>query len=383
MDKSFQIDVENEYLKIDKKWLQLHYLTTVGVVVLAFILEALIGRVLYLTGEINTTITIYLLKFFVLPSVINLVFLFIGYKVIHSSRISQNTKIFTVSLFLVAICFLISIVHSVFTSLYFIFAIPILLTAVYGNYKLSAVTGTLSIAALIISELFIKWDADKVSVFESGIRLSNFLISVFVLMAFFAISMIVIYFERAKNTASRKKDQERYKLRQRIMIDELTGINNRISFRNEISDMENDSSDNTYIFVMIDLDNFKSLNDKYGHVQGDNCLIEFSRILKEKTGSAIPFRYGGDEFSILFKNSKINQVFKICEQIQHAFKLINMNKKSDCPVTASFGIASYSKGMSPSKLITNSDEAMYLSKAQKNMITVYNNSSSGNFIVGD
>jgi diguanylate cyclase (GGDEF)-like protein len=378
MYKSFQIDVEDEYYKIDKKWLRLHYFTTIGLVLIAFLLESIIGRILYLTGEISTTITIYLLKFFIMPTLINSVLIFIDYKVIHTSRISQNTKIYTVSLILVAICFLISIVHSAFSSLFFIFAVPILLTSIYGIYKLSTITGTLSISALIISELFIKWDMDKVSVFESGIRLGNFLISVFVLMAFFAISMIIIYFEKAKNAASMKKDLERHSLRQRIQIDELTDINNRIAFRNEISKMEEDGSDNTYIFVMIDLDNFKSLNDKYGHVEGDNCLIEFGRILKEKSGSAIPFRYGGDEFSILFKNSTIDEVIKICEQIQHATKSINTNVKTDNQVTASFGIASYSKEMSPSTLISNSDEALYLSKKQKNMITVYKDSSSDN-----
>ena len=374
MDKSFLIEIENEFKKIDKKWLSLHYLISVSVVILALVLECFIGRIMYITGEINTTIPIYIMKFLVIPSLLNAVCILINYKVIHSSRISQDSKIFTVSLLFVANCFIIFTVHSAFTALFFIFAVPILLTAIYGNYKLSTVTAIFSITALVVSELLIPWDIDKVSVMENGIRLGNFLISVFILMFFFVVSLVIIYFERQKNAAGLQKEMERYKLQQRLKIDDLTGINNRIAFRNAINDMEEDTSENTYIFVMIDIDNFKHLNDSLGHVAGDNCLIEFGKILKENSGDAIPFRYGGDEFSILFNNSTINRVIKICERIQRDFKSIHMNMKTDLSLTASFGVASYSNEMAPSTLIINTDKALYQSKSVKNTITVYNDS---------
>ena len=206
MDRSFLREVEEEYKNIDKKWLYLHYLTTIAIVALAFILECFIGLVLYYTDEINTTRPLYFIKFLIIPSLINAGCLFIEYRVMNSIRVSQDSKIFTVSLSLVVIFFIIFTVHSAFISLYFIFTISILLTAIYANYKLTTITAILSLASVISSELFIQWDTDKISVLENGISLSNFLISLFVLISVFLISLVIIYFEKAKNAASLQKE---------------------------------------------------------------------------------------------------------------------------------------------------------------------------------
>ncbi|MDA3938209.1 MAG: GGDEF domain-containing protein [Spirochaetia bacterium] len=370
MEKSFLREVEEEYRDIDNKWLNLHYQTTIAVVVLVFIFECLIGILLYYTNEINTTIPLYLVKYLIIPSTINMVCLFIEYKVVHSSQISQNSKIFTVSLSLVFIFFIVYMVHSDFLSLSFIFAFSVLFTIIYGNYILTILSAILSLISIISSELLIHWNSDKVSVLRDGISLSNFLISLFVLISFSLISLVIIYFERVKTTASLQKDMERFKLRQKLQIDELTGINNRIAFRNAMEEMEKDSCNNTYIFVMIDLDNFKLINDSLGHVAGDNCLIEFSSILKKNCANAMPFRYGGDEFSILFKNTPMEKVLESCKNIQKEFKSNDQVVKSELPLSVSFGVASYECGTAPSRLITNSDKALYQSKTVKDKITV-------------
>jgi diguanylate cyclase len=142
--------------------------------------------------------------------------------------------------------------------------------------------------------------------------------------------------------------------------------------------MEEDKSDSTYVFVMVDIDNFKLLNDSLGHVIGDQCLIEFGKILKESCGNAIPFRYGGDEFCILFRNNTVSEAVEICKRIQNNLKTININGKTDLPLTASFGVASYTGDIAPSKLIINTDKALYESKILKDTITVFKDSFNGN-----
>lgn len=370
MDKYIQKEIENEFEKIERKWLNIHFYISVTVVVLSCVLECFIGQLLFATGEIHITIPIYIIKFLLLPTLVNGICILIGYLVIQNNHKTQNFKKITISLLFVANCFIIFTVHGTFTALFVIFMFPILLTAIYGNYKLSVITAFASISALLISELLISWDGDKVNVLEDGIRLGNFLISVFVLFFSFVVSIVIIYFERKKNAAGLQKDMERFKLRQTVLMDELTGINNRIAFRNAIDEMERNSSESTYIFVMIDIDNFKQLNDNLGHVAGDNCLMEFADILKKNSSpTAIPFRYGGDEFSILFKNSALNEVIQICEQIQEDFR--KNNTKIELPITASIGIAKYQYKTVPSKLITNADKALYQSKITKGRITVF------------
>jgi diguanylate cyclase len=371
MDKSLKTEIEIEYKKIDRKWLYLHFYASVGLVVFAFILECFIGRLLYVTGEISISIPKYLMKFLILPSLFNIFLIAINYFVIQSGKIDQDIKINTVSSIYVIHCFVIFTVHGTFSALFFMFSAPILLTAIYGKYKLSSFIAFISIVSLIVSELFIPWDLDKINVMESGIRLGNFIISIVVLIFFYIVSMVIIYFEREKHLAGLQKELERYRLRKRLLKDDLTGVGNRIAFRDIIDEMEADTSGSHYVFVMIDIDNFKFLNDNLGHVAGDECLIDFAGILKENCRKGTPFRYGGDEFSLLFKNSSINQVVQCCERIQKEFKSIPVNNRADFQCTLSFGIASYTGNMTPSQLIINSDSALYQSKINKNTITVY------------
>ena len=166
---------------------------------------------------------------------------------------------------------------------------------------------------------------------------------------------------------------EKHELVQKLKIDELTGVYNRSAFRDELNKMIKDESDNTYAFVMIDIDNFKLINDTHGHITGDQCLIAFSELLVEHCEDALPFRYGGDEFCILFKNVSINTVTEICKKIQKDFKDLFIAKIKDLELTASFGVAPYKKNMSVSKLLFNTDKALYRAKNTKNAIHVYEN----------
>lgn len=372
MDRSFLKEVEDEYRKIENNWLNLHYQITFAAVLFIFFLECLLGILMYHTNEIHTTIPLYLIKYLLFPSAVNIGCLFIEYTIMHSSRFSQNFKTYTVSISLFFIFSIVYMVHNAFLSLYFIFAISILLTAIYANYRLTTLTAILSLISISSSELLIKWDSDKISVLEDGISLGNFLLSLFILISFLTVSLIIIYFERAKSTASLHKEMERFQLRKKIQVDELTGIKNRIAFRYSMEEMENDSDNNKYIFVMIDIDNFKLLNDSLGHLVGDKCLIGFSSVLKKNCGDAIPFRYGGDEFSLLFKNNTMKQVLNTCENIQRDFKSEIQIVKSKLPISISIGVARYECGTAPSTLISNSDIALYQSKIVKDKITVFN-----------
>ncbi len=374
MDRDLEKEIKLEYQKINEKWLHLHFLISTGLVLLALILEIVIGRLLYLSGYIRIPITEYLLRALVLPTAFSLILISLAGFVLHRKRVAPIVKSYTVSLVLVAVCFIIFTVHTVFTALFYIFALPILLTAIYGRYRLSALTSVSSILALIISELFIRWDPYSSRITNDVIRLGNFLISIVTLLFFSLVSLIIIYFEKQKGQAGLHKEMERFHLLKRLEVDELTGLNNRMAFRNTITEMKMDGWKNSYTFVMIDLDNFKQINDTLGHVAGDKCLAEFGEILRRHCGEALPFRYGGDEFSLLFKNSSIEETLETCDRIRLEFNTLANAFAVPVPVSVSMGLAQYSRGMSPHDLIRNSDAALYQSKKSKNRITLYSKS---------
>lgn len=157
------------------------------------------------------------------------------------------------------------------------------------------------------------------------------------------------------------------------ITDSLTGLYNRLKI-DEILDYEIKQSkrykhDLSLIFA--DIDNFKIINDTFGHDKGDQVLIEISKILKNNLRDTDSIgRWGGEEFVIICKKTDKNRAFIIAEKIrkiieQHDFTTGNKQ-------TASFGIAEYIDGDDRRNLTTKADSAMYKAKQlSKNVVIIY------------
>lgn len=378
-EHSIVVEIQNEYKKINNRWLQLHYKTFISLVVFAFLFEIIAAVTFYFSGNIEISLMRYVLKYILSPLIANSVFTVVGIWVIRFSNFTQKMKTYSISLLFVGVCFVFYTVHIIFASLYLVFFAPILLTIVYGDFILTTITASVSIIIKIITELFITWDPDKINPLSSSLEFTNFIISTFILLGLYCISIVVIHFEKEKNEASIKKEIEHYELKQKLIIDELTNIYNRTALRNAFEEISDDESDNFYIFAMIDLDDFKIINDSFGHQYGDRFLSEFGTILKNNCQiNATPFRYGGDEFCILFKNTPMDKVLNICKNIQHDLKKNAGTISSSLQLTISIGIAHHKKGMPPKQLLRNTDVALYHSKVSKNSICVFDSETMAN-----
>ena len=263
--------------------------------------------------------------------------------------------------------------NSIFNSLYLIFAIPILMTIVYNDYWLTSCTAILSIIAKIVSEAFITWDPDREHFMASGLGIANFILSIFILLSFCVMSIVVIYFERKKDEANIQRELERYELKERVQIDELTGIHNRICLNNRFRMMEEEknSEQSHYIFAIMDMDNFKQVNDTMGHAAGDKCLQSFSVILNRICSEGETYRFGGDEFCLVFKNFPLEKVCNTCKQLQDSFAQMVNVEYAQIPLSLSIGIAEYTSGISTHRLFRNADAALYKAKVQKNRIALW------------
>ena len=364
-------EIEKEYTKIDQRWMRLHFYTFVALVLIGFGFELVIGILWLQTEAVEISTGRYIFKYIMTPLVLNLLLVLAGFLVIRSGRVGQRKKAYVISLLFVGSCFVFYVVHSIFYVLFMMFTVPILLTVVYSDYKLTTITAAISVGLKMVSELFVVWDTDKVNPLSSALGINNFAIFIFLFVIFYFVCIIVIRFQKAKIAAGIKKEIEYYQVRQKLNIDDLTGIYNRTGLRKAFHNMERNAGKSTYIFVMVDIDDFKKLNDSFGHVKGDRCLQEFAVILKNNCGEGgMAFRFGGDEFCILFKNVDLPGVKKICKQIQEDMK--NSMISATCiPMTASFGIETYQEQMTVSQLLKNTDMAMYRAKAEKDSICVY------------
>ena len=365
------VEIQNEYKKIDSRWLKLHYRTFICLVLFSFVVECVLCTAFFSAGYVEISLEKYIVKYVLSPLVANTLLILLGFWAMYSPRLQQTAKAYCISLVLIGVCFVIFTVHSIFNSLSMIFAAPILLTVIYSNYTLTTVTAFLSILAKTISEAYVTWDPDKISPFYSAIGMTDFVISLCILCAIYAVCVIIIRFIKDKNLASIQKEIERCQIQRKLITDELTQTYNRTALRKAFEEMEGDLSENTYIFVMIDLDNFKTLNDTMGHDNGDECLKEFGRILRRNCiDDSLPVRFGGDEFCILFKNKLAESVIETCIRIQDDLNESPVNHPT-IPVTASVGIAHYKKGMAASQLLKNTDDALYRSKTLKDSICIF------------
>ena len=180
--------------------------------------------------------------------------------------------------------------------------------------------------------------------------------------------------ENTLNSKLAKEKDSKRKFRKKSYIDSLTKINNRRYFDENISSIiDNSVIDETNIsLVMIDCDNFKEINDSFGHQAGDDVLRTLGKILRDTTRDSEdhPFRYGGDEFGIILLNTPTERVTDIAEKVNQKF-----NNDNPYNTTLSIGIAnchnSLAGSINPEKLKKLADEALYQSKhTGKNNINI-------------
>ena len=148
--------------------------------------------------------------------------------------------------------------------------------------------------------------------------------------------------------------------------DDLTGLRNHRSFRNELSKAV--ALGEPFSLVMIDLDRFKLVNDSFGHEAGNALLRDFATAIAEASRDTdLAFRYGGDEFVVLLPRTDAAHVGPVADRIRGAFATVTgptaeMRSKG-VHVEASAGIATYPKdGATPDDILLAADRACFMVK---------------------
>jgi diguanylate cyclase (GGDEF)-like protein len=149
-------------------------------------------------------------------------------------------------------------------------------------------------------------------------------------------------------------------------IDSLTGIDNRYSFNEFIKSLSGANEKQAYSFVMIDLDEFKKINDTFGHLEGDNALRDTATIIKgcvRHTDFAA--RYGGDEFVLAARADSNIEV--LLRRILDAIQAQNDKNVRPYKIKLSYGydVFTPNRGQSIEEFLAHVDRLMYKQKAAK------------------
>ena len=147
--------------------------------------------------------------------------------------------------------------------------------------------------------------------------------------------------------------------------DDVTGIPNRRYFVKEVSKRINDNPNEKIAFIFIDLDNFKYVNDTYGHDSGDELLFKFSRIISDMNiKNSILARYGGDEFVlVLYELNEKKEVKNLLDNIIKRLSQPIIIDNKEIFISISVGVSIYPiDGKDMGILLKRADMAMYLAK---------------------
>ena len=150
-------------------------------------------------------------------------------------------------------------------------------------------------------------------------------------------------------------------------IDDLSGLYNRKFMNHYLNKLQNDKIKHVYGFLL-DINEFKSINDTYGHITGDHALIQFGRILQHSIDKdSVAIRMGGDEFVVFANLQSDDDALALKKRIEYNIRQFNIKTDEPFHLYFSIGIAKYN-GNSIDSFLSAMDDSMYEAKKMHHLM---------------
>ncbi len=246
--------------------------------------------------------------------------------------------------------------------------VALLQSQLFGHYRLSKVLFACSIGVYLIGTLF----------GHPHVWVSNPHISYQVISILMVTPLALAYFHYGSFVATlvRSTSNQVTKLQSLASTDGLTGLINRRQFnhrlQSEISRGRRHATPLT--LALFDIDNFKRLNDFYGHPVGDRILIELGGLISQNVReSDIPARYGGEEFALILPETRQVEAYELLERLRALVeKTVFCLPDNPLTITISVGVAEFNpKQHTAFELVEQADAALYEAKRQGKNRVVY------------
>ena len=321
-------------------------------------------------GKISLRSNLYILTYIVLPTCINFVSVIGGYLLLKYFHCTEMVKNYIPVLVLAVLCLCISSIHNVFPSTISTFCVPILITVIYGSKSMTRAIFYTSLLFQITGISF----AAKYGRQREQYFLVDALISIFILFAAYGVSLALITYENEKKKLFTESLIKQLELQEELLYDPLTRLFNQGAFGSILEQAVEQGRQGLdhILLAVIDLDNFKLVNDTYGHLKGNHVLLYLSNKLKERAGSDMSAaRYGGEEFAVIFRGKSLEEAQECMNQILEEVSKATFEGMEGMTITFSCGIVSYQKEWSAEKFFDFADQTMYQAKKEgKNRIVV-------------
>lgn len=357
------IKVMNDMYKedIEARWQLLVWRTVIAICGVTFALSWILYGVHRVEKNIGSGL--YMLEYIFIPMAIQIITLVVCYFMIKADNISNEKKNYVV----IGLIFVsIGVISFTYYSVLPLIMLPILTivaTALFADQSLTIWSGVVVAILTVIDMVRYNFEyTDSVA----GLNWVGVL-SIFLLLIILLCVMVVIVNTHTKALMSSIMGSynRQVTLMSELMIDPMTGLYNRRSFEDSL-EKEIESAEQTgaksYVTIF-DIDHFKEVNDTYGHSNGDIVIKALCKMMKEKSKDmGLAFRYGGEEFVILFHDVELSKVMNIVEDIRTEFRCYYFHFMNKDGITCSCGVAEYIKGESSKAWFNRADSALYKAK---------------------
>ena len=299
----------------------------------------------------------------ILSLILQLVVIVITTFVIKSNNVKDSLK---TSFLIYTIFWQLSIISIFYNRYDGVMVLPSLIMILATSIINRKLLNSLFRACLFIAffSFFVHWKLNRTESFPEQIIV--FLLVIFAQIFIYGVSKVMMENQQTQFKVMSRTNTRLRSLTNELRLEPLTRLYNRTAYAGAIERyIRLHSESGEQIFqALLDLDNFKSVNDTYGHAAGDAVLITLSeKISTALGGNRSAFRYGGDEFVILFRDIEVEGVIKKIEEIRIAFAnsiFDFMDKNFSC--TMSIGVAMYKDGMTSKDWFETADNAAYSAK---------------------
>lgn len=330
---------------------------------ITFLTEIVVFHIFSHTGEDRFSPQEYIPMRILLPAAINVLALVAYTRMFSSRKATMAAKNWMACLTLLVICCVAAVFHNYFTMLLVLPSVPVFLSALFAERKLINCIALGALAGVALALVF--WVRDYSGDRSIGSICVNVALCVAFLASSYQFALLIMKVQTDQIDFVYNAYTQEQSLIQELRIEPLTKLYNRTALEECINLYIQKYLEGEFVphLVLMDVDHFKHINDRYGHNEGDIVLTTLAGIIREKMGgSRRAFRFGGDEIVLLFGCENLEQIRAIVEEIRDEFKGTEWSFKPDKPITLSIGISEYYKGLSNKDWFELTDGVMYKSK---------------------
>jgi diguanylate cyclase (GGDEF)-like protein len=355
-----------------ERWRNTLLRTNLILTILVFVVEVFMFFLLKKLDLIEQPIRVYLRCFLIMPTITDFLFLYVGNYILKHMLPDSNYINYIPILQMAVICMVIASTHNIFSVTLCLFCFPLFSTIMFSDKKMTGIIGLVCFLFMIITLLYRRFSLYRPQ--NDRYFLAEVIVAIAILGATFILCNVLIRFAQEKTNIIHQGYLQQIEMQELLNRDQKTGLFGHTIFMNTLEQMVETANKTlkTFAVAVIDIDDFKKVNDTYGHLKGDQIIVALAELMKKYFNeNQFIARYGGEEFAIIFSGNELNHGIDLLETLRVAFETQKYGFMED-KITISIGIAIWKQGWTSEQLFEAADTAMYSSKSNgKNRTIVY------------